>query len=281
MHASRQPKHSGGVIREGKGTRQCDNTGPQGLLPEQCHKTWKTGRYLLVTTRVLSEDRLKRLKEPLDSLEGKCSKTLALSNRPDVRVVDHGNIQGALTATRSSWRSSWSVPVEKEIPKTDAVPSSESNPGISTTVVDVSVRHQHHLDPRSPVRILSMKVFNPNVSLTETGRHSRGTGEDVRDNENQGAWTDQARELTVCETSMVKSREEITEGVSGLILETVLQLNTMITENRTESCAFSLLSAKIVTLPRETDVLDELSCRSLGIKDQITDERKKWMVKKN
>ncbi len=225
------------------------------------------------TSRVLSEDRLKKLKEQLDSLEGKCSKPLALSNRPDIRAVDHDNIQGALTSTRPSWMSSWPVPVEKEIPKTDLLHSSESNSGISTTVVDVcvgsGVRHQHHLDPRSPARILSLKAFNPNASLAETGMHARGSGEYVRENENQGAWMDQGRERTACETSMVKSRE-ITEGGSGRILETVLQLNTMITENRAELDASSLLSAKIVTLPRETAGLDELSCRSLGIKDQIT-----------
>lgn len=193
------------------------------------------------TSRVLSEDRLKRLKEQLDSLEGKCSKPLGLSNRRDIRVVDHGNIQGALTATRPSWMSSWPVPVEKEIPKTDFLPSSESTSGISTTVVDVcvgsGVRHQHHLDPRSPARILSLKAFNPNASLAETGMHARGSGgEYMRDNANQGAWMDQGRERTACETSMVKSREEITEGGSGRILETVLQLNTMITENRASGC---------------------------------------------
>jgi hypothetical protein len=74
----------------------------------------------------------------------------------------------------------------EEITKTDLLPLAESNSGISTAAGDASIssgmRHQDPLD-LSPTRI-----------LPETGMHSK-------DNEHQGAWMDQRRELPARETS--------------------------------------------------------------------------------
>ena len=74
----------------------------------------------------------------------------------------------------------------EEIPRTDLLPSAESTSGISTAAGNASIssgtRDQHPLDP-SPSRILS-----------KTGMHSK-------DNEHQGAWMDQGRELPAPETS--------------------------------------------------------------------------------
>jgi hypothetical protein len=74
----------------------------------------------------------------------------------------------------------------EEITKTDLLPLAESNAGISSAAGDASIssgmRHQDPLD-LSPTRI-----------LPETEMHSK-------DNEHQGAWMDQSRELPARETS--------------------------------------------------------------------------------